>query len=266
MVALTASRRTPEREGTRFNFPAAAAAVIWKGGMVAINTAGDAVRASASATLRVVGVAQETVDNTVGAAGALRVPVKSGIFRFDNSTAGEAVTEANALGRPVYVVFDNQVSLTDNAGVRPVAGICVGVDDDGVWVALGVASDGGAGGLVAGLAAAPQSIVMTVQSNVSATAEVRRYVHVGPTRRITSLRSIISAALATGDMTITAAINGVAVTGGVLTVTQAGSAAGDIDLATPSAANTINEGDVLTLTVGGTNTGAGRTDVTVELS
>lgn len=260
-MVLTASRKVPEKEGSRFNYPVAASAVIYKGALVAINTAGDLVPATASATLRVVGVARDTADNTGGAAGAIRCEVKTGIFRFNNSTAGEAVTEALALSHPVYAVDDETVSLTDNAGVRPIAGICTSVDSSGVWVrvgedALAEASGGGAG----------NNVSLGIATNVSATGYVARYVHAGPAMRIRSLRSIISAVLATGDMTITAAINGVAVTGGVLTVTQSGSAAGDIDLATPTAANTISEGQSLTLTVGGTNTGAGHTDVTVELA
>jgi hypothetical protein len=111
-----------------------------------------------------------------------------------------------------------------------------------------------------------RNVPMYIDTNVSATAFVARYVHRGPPMRIVAISSVISAALATGNMTITAAINGVAVTGGVVTVTQSGSAAGDVDLAEPTAANTISEGQVLTLTVGGTNTGAGHTEVTVELA
>jgi hypothetical protein len=54
--------------------------------------------------------------------------------------------------------------------------------------------------------------------------------------------------------TIVGAINGVAVTGGVLTIAEADSAAGDIDTATPSAANTGAAGALITATVGGAST------------
>lgn len=71
---------------------------------------------------------------------------------------------------------------------------------------------------------------------------------------IVKIISNLQAALATGDATITAAIGGVAVTNGVVTITQAASAAGDVDLATPTAANVVvaDVSDV-SFTVGGTN-------------
>ncbi len=61
------------------------------------------------------------------------------------------------------------------------------------------------------------------------------------------------AALTTGDATITAKIAAVAVTNGVVTITQSGSAEGDLDAATPTAANTVAVGSNLNFTVGGTN-------------
>lgn len=101
---------------------------------------------------------------------------------------------------------------------------------------------------------------------ISASAEVYRYVHQGPDATIVSLSSAITGALATGDATITASIDGVPVTDGVLTIAQAGSAAGDVDTATPSAANVISAGETLELTVGGTQTAAEFADVSVELT
>lgn len=66
---------------------------------------------------------------------------------------------------------------------------------------------------------------------------------------------LLGGALTTGNFTLTAAIGGTAVTGGVVTVTQSGSAAGDKDVATPSAANTGAQGATITLTGGGTSAG-----------
>jgi hypothetical protein len=129
---------------------------------------------------------------------------------------------------------------------------------------MGLGSAGGASRVADG---APSSTVTSfIPSNVSATAQVARYVHRGPEKRIVSITSVINAALATGDMTLTAAIGATPVTGGVITVTQSGSAAGDVDVATPTAANTLSDGDVLSITVGGTNTGAGFTHLTIELA
>lgn len=72
---------------------------------------------------------------------------------------------------------------------------------------------------------------------------------------IASIKSVLNAALATADATITAAIGGTAVTGGVITITNASSAAGDVDSATPSAANVVAVNSVVTFTVGGGSTG-----------
>lgn len=70
---------------------------------------------------------------------------------------------------------------------------------------------------------------------------------------ITAIRTALNGALTTGNATLTAAIAGTPVTNGVVTIAQAGSAAGDVDLATPTAANAVTAGQVITLTVGGTN-------------
>ncbi len=60
--------------------------------------------------------------------------------------------------------------------------------------------------------------------------------------------------LATGDAVLTTNINGVAVTNGVVTITEAGSAVGDVDVATPTAANTVAVGDSISVAVSGANT------------
>jgi hypothetical protein len=73
---------------------------------------------------------------------------------------------------------------------------------------------------------------------------------------LSRVNTITEGSLAVGNATLTAAINGVPVTNGVVTITQAGSAAGDKDQATPTAANTVAVGDELSLTCGGTNTTA----------
>jgi hypothetical protein len=112
-----------------------------------------------------------------------------------------------------------------------------------------------------------KTIVFTRVNVVGATASVYRYQNVsGNSETIVKIGSALSAALATGDATITASIDGVAVTLGVVTIAQVGSAAGTKDSATPSALNVIANGASLELTVGGTNDAAVFADVSVELS
>jgi hypothetical protein len=83
---------------------------------------------------------------------------------------------------------------------------------------------------------------------------------------LTSIDTRLSGALTTGNATLTAAIGGVAVTNGAVTITQAGSAAGDIDVATPTAARTIAAGQVLSITPGGTNDAVRTAAVSIRLT
>lgn len=57
--------------------------------------------------------------------------------------------------------------------------------------------------------------------------------------------SAIANAITTADGSVSMEINGTAVTGSTITVTQSGSAAGDVDSAIPTGANYVNEGDTI---------------------
>ena len=73
--------------------------------------------------------------------------------------------------------------------------------------------------------------------------------------KIIKVMSVIDGAIATDDAGITTKINGTAVTGGGITVTQSGSAAGDVDTAEPTAENSVNEGQAIEMiTDGGSST------------
>lgn len=63
--------------------------------------------------------------------------------------------------------------------------------------------------------------------------------------------SILGGAITSADATIATAINGTAITGGSITITQSGSAVGDLDTAAPSGANQVNEDDVISFTPSG---------------
>lgn len=127
-----ADRMTERKAGELLSLLAAASTTIEGGKMVALNTSGYTVEAADSAGLRVVGVADERVDNSAGADGAKRVKAYSGqIFKFKNS-ATNAVDVADA-GSLVFVEDDETVA--DAAGTNGiVAGRCVEVVSDGVWV------------------------------------------------------------------------------------------------------------------------------------
>jgi hypothetical protein len=102
MTVLAADRNTASKAGELQSYPCAVD-IIYKGGMVCINNAGYAVPAAdAVGHSRVVGVADENVDNSGGSVGDLNVRVRAGrSFKF--ATASIAVTD---LGRQMYVTDD----------------------------------------------------------------------------------------------------------------------------------------------------------------
>jgi hypothetical protein len=84
---------------------------------------------------------------------------------------------------------------------------------------------------------------------------------------ISKIWTVIDAAVSSADITITAAIGATGVTGGVVTIATSGSAAGDIDSATPSAANTVTAGQAVNFTVtGGGSGGAPRIHLAMEIA
>ena len=84
---------------------------------------------------------------------------------------------------------------------------------------------------------------------------------------ISKIYSVIDESVGTADITITASIGATPVTGGVVTIATAGSAAGDIDSATPSAANVVTAGQAIKLAVaGGGSGGSPRVHVAVVIS
>jgi hypothetical protein len=68
------------------------------------------------------------------------------------------------------------------------------------------------------------------------------FVAVPDVGNIVKIYTSIKNAITSADAEITFEIGGTAVTNGAITVTQAGSAAGDVDSSTPSAANRVEEG------------------------
>ena len=78
---------------------------------------------------------------------------------------------------------------------------------------------------------------------------------------IEKISSVLNDVLATGDATLTAKIGATGVTGGVITITESGSAAGDVDSVDPTALNIIAEDDVISVTGGGASTATGTATV-----
>jgi hypothetical protein len=242
-MALTKDRNTNRFDGDVKSLGVAAAMLIYGGALVMRDASGYARKGAAALGLHGVGRAEERVDNSAGSAGDLTVKVREGIFGFANSAAADEITAAE-IGKVCYAVDDQTVAKTSGSGTRSPAGIVAGVDSLGVQVLLDEEV------LAAYLAGRRYFVPVRVATLVGSNVYRGLALFAG---RIVKIWSITEGVLTTGDATLTAKIGAVAVTDGVITITQAGSAAGDKDSATPSAANVVAAGDEVSLTVGGSN-------------
>ena len=71
---------------------------------------------------------------------------------------------------------------------------------------------------------------------------------------IIKIFTAIKNAISTANAALTFEIGGTAITGGGITVTQSGSAAGDVDTAEPTAANDVAEGGSIEMITDGAST------------
>ncbi len=120
MSALTQPRDTIERVPSARRF--VAGATIYSGALVAVNAAGEAVPASDTAGLKVVGRAEHS------AAENATILVRTGCFAYD----GTDMTRAD-VGATAYVADDQTVSKSGGTN-SIVAGRVFDVDEDGVWI------------------------------------------------------------------------------------------------------------------------------------
>jgi hypothetical protein len=121
------------RQGEIISLGVAGSKKIYAGALVARDSNGYATPgATATGTLGM-GRAEAQADNSSGSDGDLSVDVRTGVFRFGNSSGGDEVTTAD-IGNDCYIVDDQTVAKTDGTGTRSVAGTVFDVDSDGVWV------------------------------------------------------------------------------------------------------------------------------------
>jgi hypothetical protein len=160
-----------------------------------------------------------------------------------STTAATVSVKANGTAAPA--VGD------DTADGFSVGSLWIDVTNDLAYIAVDVS----AGAAVWVPVRNTASLCVSGISANGADAAVARFVAPfnGKIVRIQSV--LVGGALATADLTLTTAIAGNAVTNGVITVTQSGSAAGDVDVATPTAANTATTGQQITVTASGSSTG-----------
>ncbi|MGD1001862.1 MAG: hypothetical protein ABSA67_14300 [Candidatus Brocadiia bacterium] len=129
MSNLTSDRDTEfVDELHRDEAPVAAATQIFNGAAVGLNSGGFAVPAGPGVR-HFRGIADETVDNSAGAAGAETVEIITPEAAYWDSAA--TLTQAS-VGQPAYFADDHTVTLT--AGTNTYAGRIKSVDRYGVLV------------------------------------------------------------------------------------------------------------------------------------
>jgi len=82
---------------------------------------------------------------------------------------------------------------------------------------------------------------------------------------IEEIHSVIHGAISVADANLSAEIGGTAVTGSAIVVAFTGSAAGDVDSATPSAANTVTAGQAIEIITDGGSTTAVAADISIRI-
>lgn len=269
-----ANRKTSVAVLNPHSDPVAAATHLYAGNLICLDSSGNAVAGSATTGLVARGVSQEEVDNSDGLAADKYVTTRSGVFLLANKS-GDEVTKAE-IGDVCYISTAIEVCKTSTG--KSVAGIVKDVIDSQVAVAVGtwplqvgllaannLSDVGSAATARANIGANVFEVVLDVEDLVG--ADATRYGFVAPRACvITSIRSVLLGhALATGDATLTGKIAGVAITSGVVTIAQTSSAIGDLDSASPSAANTATAGQFVEILVGGTNSDTdARASVTIS--
>src|SRR5579859_4495074 len=128
MAALTNSRNTPEfaDDGRMQVYPVEANTTLYLGSMAALNTNGNAVPASSVAGLKIVGRTEMVVNgipgqdavNNPGAAGAISIVARRGVFMF---AVNDATIGAAQVGEMAFAVDDNSVSASDGGSATAVS-------------------------------------------------------------------------------------------------------------------------------------------------
>lgn len=138
MANITNERDTRARSFSLLYFLLVASVTVYKGGLAGIFTSGankgKAQAAGDTANMKVVGIFEDSVDNTDDGKGA---NIRPGCFLFGNS-ATNALTDDH-LFQPCYVEDDQTVS--SDKGVNGVeAGVVIEVTSEGVWVLVNPAA------------------------------------------------------------------------------------------------------------------------------
>lgn len=82
--------------------------------------------------------------------------------------------------------------------------------------------------------------------------------------KVKKIHSVIDGAIATADAALDPQIGGTSIAGGGITITQSGSAAGDVDTAVPTGANTFTDSEAIEIATDGASTNTVAAVITLE--
>ncbi|VAX21117.1 hypothetical protein MNBD_NITROSPINAE02-505 [hydrothermal vent metagenome] len=119
MANLVADRKSIRKDGTLFSHPVAAAATLYAGALVNLDSTGYAIPAADDASHTFAGKADTRADNLAGADGDERVEGhREGVFEYSASGMTQSSVNDDA-----YVVDDNTIGLGITAQPTSVTGV-----------------------------------------------------------------------------------------------------------------------------------------------
>lgn len=199
-----------------------------------------------------------TVIVTPGSATTTALSISDG--RFKGQTLVFAVTGSNTFVIPTSLANVDFGSAGDLSITEASAGVLTWDGTD--WRRVGVTSTASSAelslldGVTATTTELNQYVVTLGIADLDTNATY--YVVLPHAGTIDRIDSVIHSAIGTGDATITCNIGATPITGGAITIANAGSAAGDVDTVSPSAAKTVTAGQAVNCAVTGSNDGAAR--------
>jgi hypothetical protein len=126
---ITVARRGPAR-GNAFGYPVAPGETIYAGGLVGVNSSGQAVRIQTSGIVAFVGLAMNGVNNVGNASAGATVTAANDTFALTVPSA----TDANVNAK-VYATDDGTLTLTQpGSGFTGIIGYLVGIDNGQTYV------------------------------------------------------------------------------------------------------------------------------------
>lgn len=126
---------------------------------------------------------------------------------------------------------------------------------DELVVASGGAITVESGGTISGLSLSELNQYCLTMDIADGSADATYFLVCPHAGDISAIYTVVDGAVGTADITVTAKIGSTSVTNGVVTIATAASAAGDVDSAIPTAANTVTAGQAINLVVAGGGSG-----------